>query len=43
VQDHLPFRKAIRISKSKREADDGEEGPSIGEGLAKKWFGSRNL
>jgi len=33
VQHYLPFRRAIGISRSEREADGGGGGPSIGEGL----------
>jgi len=34
VQDRLPVRRAIEISRSEREADGGGDGPSTGEGLA---------
>ena len=34
MQDRLPFRRAIGISRSEGEADGGGGGPSIGERLA---------
>ena len=33
MQDRLPFRKAIRISRSEGETDGGGGGPSTGEKL----------
>ena len=34
MQDRLPFRKAMRISRSEGDADGGGGGPSTGEGIA---------
>ena len=34
MQDRLPFRRAMRISRSEGDADGGGGGPSTGEGLA---------
>ena len=35
MQDCLPFRRAIEVSRSEGEADGGEGGPSTGEGLVR--------
>ena len=34
MQNHLPFRKAMRMSRSEGDADGGGGGPSTGEGIA---------
>jgi len=42
MQDRLPFRKAMRISRSEGDADGGGGGPSTGEGIT-ELVGGRNL